>query len=73
VSYIEDYVRNVEERTLPLLRSRLADLESGRMKLGESREIGVWVDTTPEDIRRLKEIIEEYEDIIAKMKAGETP
>jgi hypothetical protein len=68
MSFIEDHVRYIEESKLPFLRGRLADLESGRMKI-----VGEGVDLTPEDIRRCKEDIAEYEDIVAKLRAGEAP
>jgi hypothetical protein len=70
---IESYVRNIEERRLPDLRNQLAELESGRMRLGESKRPGEWVDTTQEYARRLRDLVAEFEDIVATLKAGLTP
>ncbi len=71
--FMVEYVRNIEEDELPAMRRDLADMEAGKFKLGESRHPGVWVDTTPQSMKRLREGIAEYEDIVAKLKAGETP
>jgi CheY-like chemotaxis protein len=65
--------RHIEEVKLPYLRATLAELENGRMKLGASLEIGIWVGRTAENIRGLKEEIAEFEDIVNEDQGRERP
>jgi hypothetical protein len=64
------YTRYIEEVTIPALRKQLEPMEAG-MKSGVKYEPGPWIDTTQADIKRLKEWIAEYEDILHKLRAGE--
>jgi hypothetical protein len=46
------------------LRAALEPLESGRMQTGKRYSNGPWIDTTQDNIRRLKQAIAKYEAAI---------
>jgi hypothetical protein len=71
--FMVEYVRNIEEEKLRAMRADLAEMEACKLKLQSASQPGVWVDETPATIRRLKTSIAEYEKIVEKLKAGETP
>jgi hypothetical protein len=72
-SNVDHYVRNIEDVTLPALRHELDLLESGAMHTGKRDVAGPWVDTTLENIDKLKRAIAEYESILASLRKGESP
>jgi hypothetical protein len=53
-------MRDIEEILLEL-RAALEPLESGRMQTGKRYLNGPWIDTTQDNIRRLKQAIAKYE------------
>lgn len=70
--HIEEHVRDIEDCQLPTLRRDLAALADGSTRLGKSTRRGVSSDITGERIHRLKDSIAEYEEIVARLRAGET-
>jgi hypothetical protein len=71
VAYLDDYLRDIEQKRIPELRSQLAPLESGEMFLGERKGDGQWVDTTQRQIEHLKRAITQYELIARKLRNQE--
>jgi len=66
MSYINDYMRHIEERALPELRKQLKSLVSGeRMSERPSQATG-WMDTTGRQIALLTRAITDYEDLLTK-------
>jgi hypothetical protein len=53
-------MQDIEEILLEL-RAALEPLESGRMQTGKRYSNGPWIDTTQDNIRRLKQAIAKYE------------
>ena len=74
MSFIDDFMRRIEERDLPELRQRLKPLEAGHLHVGE-RKYGaiVWFDTTPRQIIILKQRITDYEALLAEYHAAAKP
>lgn len=74
MSFLDDFMRRIEQHDLPELRDRLKPLESGQMHVGE-RKYGaiVWYDTTPRQINILKQRIADYEELLAKYRAAAKP
>jgi hypothetical protein len=65
---VERHVRNIEQKILPILRRDYDALISGRMRVGESNELGRWADTTAAYAERLKEYIVEQEDALVMLR-----
>lgn len=67
MSYLDDYMRRIDEQDIPRLRMQLEPLENGRMHLGERKHGAVeWTDTTQREINQLKRAIAEYEAILSE-------
>jgi hypothetical protein len=66
--FLRDYLRNIEEESLPELRAWLSPLENGEMRLGERRGEGAWTDTTQREIDRTKKSIAQYEKIADNLR-----
>jgi len=64
--HVGDQIRLIEDVKLPALRARLEFKTGGEVN-------GRLVDTTPEDIKRTKELIAEYESILVSLQKGEMP
>jgi hypothetical protein len=62
-------MREIEEILLEL-RAALEPLESGRMQTGKRYSNGPWIDTTQDNIRRLKQASAKYE--VAILREEET-
>jgi hypothetical protein len=65
MSYINDYMRHIEERALPELRKQLKSLASGERMSKPSQATG-WMDTTGRQIALLTRAITDYEDLLTK-------
>ena len=64
MSYIDDYVRRIEDVTIPGLKEDIALLRSGKIRTGVRNVPGAWIDTTQEEIHRLGAAIVEYESVL---------
>ncbi|WP_156898109.1 hypothetical protein [Methylocapsa acidiphila] len=73
MAYMEDYLRRIEEVTLPRLRRQLEALESGATPNDERKAPGPLVGAAQKNALSLKQAIAEYEGIVAKLRAGEKP
>jgi hypothetical protein len=73
MSYLDDYIWRIEEVTIPRLRSDLETLESGTLRSGKRYVPGAWIDTTREDILRLKEALAECQSILEAFRKGDFP
>ena len=62
-------MREIEEILLEL-RAALEPVESGRMQTGKRYSNGPWIDTTQDNIRRLKQASAKYE--VAILREEET-
>ena len=66
MAFLDWYLERCREE-LEEAKRQLADLESGRFKLGEKTiEHPEWRDITPEAIARTQHTIKTYEDILAR-------
>jgi hypothetical protein len=74
MSYIDHYLRHIEERALPELRRQLEPLWSDKAPISErkSRVMG-WMDTTGRQIALLVRAIEDYEDFLASHRTHRSP
>jgi hypothetical protein len=73
MSYIDDYIWRIEEVTVPALQKELETLESGKLRAGKRYVPGAWIDTTREEILRLKDAIAEHQSILEAFRKGDFP
>lgn len=67
-----DYLKRFEE-DIARLKSELARLENGDMRVGKRELSGPWIDITPEVIASDRHAITEYEAILAALSRNELP
>ncbi len=71
MSFIDDFMRQIEKHDLPELRDRIKPLLSGELHVGERRYgATVWYETTPRQINILKQRIADYEELLVKYRNG---
>lgn len=64
VSYIDDFLRQLQQELLPRARELLDSYESGRMSAGRRRLDGAWRDVTQDEIMALNNQVRIYLEFI---------